>query len=116
MGALGTVRYATIPLWPRIVNTVLGLWLFASAFLWPHNGNVRFDTWGVGLLVASTALSAVWAPAMRFASTFLGAWLGFMGLVLEYQSPITRLHDLALAGLVFVVSLVPGAVPEQAAA
>ncbi len=116
MGALHTVRYATVPLWPRVVNAVLGAWLFASAFLWPHDGNTRFDTWGVGLLVAATAIQAIWAPALRYANTFLAAWLGFMGLVLEYKSPITRLHDLGMAGLVFVLSLVPGGVPEQAPA
>ncbi len=113
MGAVHTLRYATVPLWPRVLNACLGAWLFASAFLWPHPDNVGLNDWMIGLFVLATALQAVWAPALRWVSTFLGAWLGFWALVLQYHSPVTRLHDLALAGLIFVVSLVPGGVPEE---
>jgi hypothetical protein len=115
VGAFRTIRYATVPLWPRFVNIALGLWLFASAFLLPHQGNTRFNDWMIGLLVASTALSAVWAPAMRWANTYLAVALAFWALVLEYSSRVTRVHDLVVAGLIFVVSLVPGDVPEEIA-
>lgn len=114
MGAVHTLRYATVPLWPRVLNTALGAWLFASAFLWPHADNVRLNDWMTGLFIAASALTAVWAPAVRWASAGLAVWLGFWALVLGYPSPVTRVHDLVIAGLVFAVSLVPGAVPEQA--
>lgn len=113
MGAVQTLRYATVPLWPRALNALLGAWLLASAFLWPHDGNVRLNDWLTGLWIAATALSAVWAPTLRWANTFLGAWLGFWALVFEYHSAITRIHDLALAGLITALSFVPGAVPEE---
>jgi hypothetical protein len=112
MGAVHTLRYATVPLWPRVVNALLGAWLFASAFLWPHQDNVRLNDWMIGLLAASTAIQAIWAPSLRWANTFLGARLGFWALILEYRSPVTRLHDLALAGLLVAVSFVSGSVPE----
>jgi hypothetical protein len=112
VGAVHTVRYASVPLWPRLLNIVLGAWLFASTFLWGHQGNIGLNDWMIGLLASAAALSAVWAPALRWVNTFLGAWLGFWALLLEYSSPITRLHDLAVAGLIIAVSLVPGEVPE----
>lgn len=99
----------------RSVNVLLGAWLFASAFLWPHQDNVRFNDWACGLLVAASALSAIWAPALRWASAGLAAWLGFGALFFEYRSDATRLHDLAVAGLVFAVSLVRAELPRAQA-
>ncbi len=112
-GVLRTVRYASVPLWPRVVNVVVGAWLFASAFLWPHDGNVAFNDWMVGLIVATTALQAVWAPKLRWANTFLGAWLGLWAVTLDYTSRASRVHDLAVAGIIVLASVVRSGVPEQ---
>lgn len=96
----------------RSVNVLLGAWLFASAFLWPHQDNARFNDWVCGMLVAASALSAIWAPALRWTSTGLAVWLGFGALFFDYSSQATRLHDLAIAGIVFAVSLVRAELPR----
>jgi len=104
--ARDTLRSTGGPVGPRALNVLLGAWLFASAFLWPHQDNVRYNDWVCGLFVAAAALSAVWAPAFRFVSAGTATWLGFSALILGYRGAATRLHDLALAGAIFVVSTV----------
>ena len=115
MSARETVRYTGHPLLPRAVNVVLGAWLIVSAFVLPHNGNVGFNSLICGLLVCSTALQAFWAPALRWVNTGLAIWIGFCALVFEYSSPKARLHDLAIAGVILLASLVPGRLPPQEA-
>ncbi len=114
--AYETIHYTGRPLLPRALNVVLGAWLLASAFVVPHNGNVGFNDLICGLLISTTALQAFWAPALRWANTGLAAWVGFCALVFSYPTPLARLHDLALAGVMLVVSLVPGRLPPAEAA
>lgn len=105
-GAFETIHDLRSPAWLRGLNVLLGAWLFASAFVWHHQDNVAFNDWVCGLVVAASALSALWAPPFRWVSAGMAAWLAFSAVVFEYHSTITRLHDLALAGAIFVIALV----------
>jgi hypothetical protein len=108
MGALETIRDTRSPVAIRAANVLLGAWLFASAFAWHHQDNVGFNDWGCGVLVAASALCAIWAPPLRWVSAGLAVWLGFSALVFGYASAPTRLHDLALAGAILIVSVIRG--------
>ncbi len=92
---------------PRIVNLLLGAWLFASVLLWRHWGPEGFDTLITGLLVITVAPLAVWAPRLRFGGAFLGVWLAFMTLVLVHARRFTFFHDLAVAIAIVLIALVP---------
>jgi hypothetical protein len=52
------------------------LWLFASAFLWPHPRAQLHNAWVVGLLVVTLAVAGMdglrWG---RYLNAVLGAWL-----------------------------------------
>jgi hypothetical protein len=106
MGALETMRETRSPVWIRALNVLLGAWLLASVFVWHHQDNVGFNDLMCGLLMAASALVAIWAPPFRWFSAGMAVWVGFSALIFEYQAPLTRLHDLALAGAVFVIALV----------
>ncbi len=106
MGAFETVHDVRSPVAIRGLNVLLGAWLFASVFLWHHQDNVGFNDWVVGLVVAASALCAVWAPPFRWVNAGAAVWLGFSAVEFEYHSTVTRLHDLALAGAIFVIALV----------
>lgn len=60
----------------RAANAVLGLWLFLSAFLWPHTFFHQTNAWIVGMAVVTLAMFGLtgvgWA---RYANAALGAWL-----------------------------------------
>jgi hypothetical protein len=116
MSARETVRFTGHPLLPRAVNVVLGAWLVASAFVLPHFGNAGFNNLITGLLICATALQAFWAPALHWVNTALAAWVAFGALAFDYPSRVTRLHDLAIAGVMLVASLIPGRLPPEEAA
>jgi hypothetical protein len=100
----------------RLVNAALGAWLFVSAFLWPHVGAIAFSTWLTGLLVAASALMAIWAPAARWLTTILAVWLLLTAVFFPHASGLTAIHDGLVAIAMFVVSLVPArsaAAPER---
>ncbi len=106
MGAFDTIHDVRSPVRIRGVNVLLGVWLFASAFLWPHQDNVAFNDWVVGVVVAASALCAVWAPPFRWVNAGAAVWLGFSALEFVYHSTFTRLHDLVLAVAIFAIALV----------
>ncbi len=106
MGALETVRETRSPVRIRGLNVLLGAWLFASAFLWPHHDNEAFNDWVCGLLVTASALCAIWAPPFRWVNAAVAVWLGASVLIFNYASRVTRIHDLVLAGAMFVVAMV----------
>ena len=93
--------------WARWLNLLLGAWLIASTFAWRHDGPEGFDTLMIGIVVASCAPLALWAPWFRFASTLAGVWLLVMALHLTHVVPATLLHDAILSAAVIAVSLVP---------
>ncbi len=116
-GAVQQVFEVEPPLLPRAVNAALGAWLFASTFLWRHSDNAGFADWLIGLFVFTTAVVAMYAPKMRWGSTFLAAALGLGALLASYPSAVARLHDLALAGAIGALSFWPARrerLPEQA--
>ncbi len=106
MGALQTVRDTRSPVGIRGLNVLLGAWLFASAFLWPHHDNEAFNEWLCGLFISASALCAFWAPPFRWVNAGIAVWLAASTLILGYASRVTRIHDLVLAGAVFVISMV----------
>lgn len=93
---------------PRLVNTLLGLWLFASAFLWPHTTPQLLAAAICGMLVAAIALSSGTFPGARWLNTVVAAALFAFTMSRGSAGDRTRLHDGLLAVAVFLVALIPG--------
>jgi hypothetical protein len=90
------------PRLPRALPVVgLGLWVAASAWLWPHARPHLLSSLVAGLLVALSALLTVRLERARGVSLALGAWLFFAAFVLP-GSRATVVND-ALAGLAIVL-------------
>lgn len=94
--------------WARLVNLALGIWLFISAFLWPHSAASRTNTWIVGLLAAAFSVWGMWMPVARFLNTALAVWLFFSTLAIFHLSSGTLWNNLIVALGLFIFSLVPG--------
>lgn len=60
----------------RAASAILGLWLFLSAFLWPHTFFDQTNAWVMGIAVVTLAMFGLsgltWA---RYANAAIGAWL-----------------------------------------
>jgi hypothetical protein len=100
-------RLASREALPRIVNVVLGAWLFISAFLWPHTAAQRTNSWVCGVLCIVFALVATTAPWARYLNTVLAIWLFISAWALPAISAATVWNNVLVAIAIFVVSLVP---------
>ena len=92
---------------PRIINVILGIWLFVSAFIWPHSRAQLTNTWILGVLCVLFALVAMALPWARYLNTLLAIWLFISAWALPTVSAGTIWNNVLVAIAVFIVSLVP---------
>lgn len=92
----------------RFSNAMLGVWLFISAFLWPHTVAQFHNAWMTGIIVTSFALAGIagirWA---RFANYGVALWLFLSTLFLPRASSLTGLNHVLVAVLLVITSLFP---------
>jgi hypothetical protein len=90
----------------RAVNAVIGLWLFFSAFLWPHSRFQALNAWVVGALAVTAALAATrglgWA---RYLNAALGGWLIVSAILPLGQPPATLWNHVAAGFLLVLFSM-----------
>ena len=94
--------------WPRAANIMLGVWLFISAFVWPHTLSSATNTWIVGLLIVIAGIVALYVPWVRWLNAVLAAWLFISTLVFPHVIAATMWNNTIVAFLVFLLALVPG--------
>ncbi|HXU01663.1 MAG TPA: SPW repeat protein [Polyangia bacterium] len=98
----------------RYANILLGLWLFISAFAWPHSHASFTNTWIMGIIVAFVALLALSIRQVRFVNTVSGIWLVVSAFLLPRLRGAdgvgTVLNNLIVGILVFGLSLAGGSV------
>ena len=104
---MATPSSASSGAWPRGINIVAGIWLFISAFIWPHAANARTNTWILGVLIALAAIIALYAPRVRFLNTLFAIWLFFSTLFIYHLNAGTLWNNIIVSIIVFIVSLIP---------
>ncbi len=92
----------------RGINTLLGIWLFVSAFVWEHTTAERTNTWILGILCVAFAAAAMRTPLARWLNTALAIWLFISVWALPHDNVATMWNNALVAIAVFVLSLVPG--------
>jgi hypothetical protein len=92
---------------PRVINVILGIWLFISAFAWPHTQAQLTNTWILGALCVVFALVAMGVPWVRYLNTLLAIWLFISAWALPTSSAGTIWNNVLVAIAIFVVSLIP---------
>jgi hypothetical protein len=74
----------------RAANAVLGVWLFFSAFLWPHGRPQFVNAVTVGILAVTFALFGLSGrPWPRYLNITLGVWLMLSDLFLSRATGAT---------------------------
>lgn len=91
----------------RIVNLLLGVWLFISAFVWPHTHAQMTNTWILGVLTVIFALVAMRVPKVRYLNSLLSVWLFISAFALHRLNNGTAWNNAILAIVIFFLSLVP---------
>lgn len=98
----------------RVINIVVGVWLFISAFIWPHSQAQMTNTWIVGVLAVAFAVAAMRAEQARYLNTILAVWLFISVWTLPSLTLGTMWNNALAAILMFFASLVPNFVGERA--
>jgi phosphoglycerol transferase MdoB-like AlkP superfamily enzyme len=111
--AIETVRARDPFIWARILNFLLGVWLFISAFVWMHTAGERLNTWILGIWIAVFSLVAMSQPSARWLNTLAAIWLFFATLAIFHTQSGTLWNNLIVAVVVFILSFVGGAVTER---
>lgn len=91
----------------RTLNLILGIWLFVSAFVWPHSSAQFANTWIVGVLTAIFALVAMRTPPARYVNTALAIWLFISAFALPTVNVGTVWNNALVGIAMFILSLVP---------
>ncbi len=95
------------------INALLGVWLFMSAFLWPHSAAERADTWIVGVLCVAFSLAATRLPAARWLNALLSVWLFVSAWALPHHNEATVWNNAFVAICVFLLALEPGVPADE---
>ena len=86
----------------RVLNALLGLWLFFSGFLWRHTEAQRWNAWVVGMLAVAGALIGISGEKRgRYLNAALGGWLILSALFLPRLRAATFWNEI-LVGFAMV--------------
>jgi hypothetical protein len=102
-----SLHFAAGPRWPRYVALVLGAWLIASAFAWPHGPMAANNTVILGALIAASAIVSLFVSRARVVTGLLAVWL-FGSTFAMHATAATVFNNLVVAIVVFLAALVPG--------
>jgi hypothetical protein len=92
----------------RVIDVALGLWLCASAFLWPHGTLQFFNALVIGLaIITDAALALAGHERARFTNRALAVWLFVSNLLLPGTTLATSWNHSVLAVVLFLLSMVP---------
>lgn len=91
----------------RYANMALGLWLFVSAFIWPHTMATRLNTCIVGVLVIVAATMATGIGLLRQLTGVLALWLLLTTALVYPASHITFWNNILVACGVLALSRIP---------
>ena len=92
---------------PRLATVTLGLWLFVSAFVWPHTAASQINTWMLGLVIASIAAVGTPSTTVRALSTVPAVWLFLSSFWIADVTEATMWNNAVVALLVLILSWVP---------
>jgi hypothetical protein len=92
----------------RTAMIILGVWLFASAFLWPHAPEQRLNAAVVGAAVVAIEIAALEAwPWIFVVDVALSIWLFVALWVLPGTTAGLMVNNMLVAVLMFGFSVIP---------
>lgn len=93
---------------PRIVNMLLGVWLFVSALVWPHSWAQRAIALVFGVVAFAFALAGLYRRPFRYVNALIGAFLVVFAVLVPHARAATPWNELLVGLAMLVTSLVPG--------
>lgn len=100
--------------WPRYANLLLGVWLFVSAFAWPHSRDACGAAWISGAMITINAFGAIWASPARVFNVLLGGMALVWQNAAAHDEPTARVNGIVVSALVVILSLIPSRAASDA--
>jgi len=100
-------RYINVAFAPRFAQIGLGVWMFATCYLWERYPNPTMLVAFAGALVGTFALMSLVDSRVRYANVFMGILLMGEGIFVHQYFPFCRIHDVVVGALILLVSFVP---------
>jgi hypothetical protein len=92
---------------PSVIKILLGVWLFISAFLWPHSTAQFNNAWMLGVIVVVAGILSMrglgWASYVNAAA---GAWLFLSSFFLPTLRAGTFWNHLLVGIALFVLAMI----------
>ncbi len=89
----------------KVLAAALGIWLFISTFVWPHDAAQLTNAWVTGLLIAGFGVLSIRVEHARYGCTLLAVWLFFSNWLLHTSSEPTAWNNIIVSVSVFVASM-----------
>ena len=94
----------------RIINVLIGTWLFLSAFAWPHSTPQGMTALVCGALTVVLSLATMYFSGVRYLTAVVAVMLFVTSLATANGLDRTFWHNSIMAIAIFVSALVdPGA-------
>ncbi|HVV49812.1 MAG TPA: hypothetical protein VHO06_09150 [Polyangia bacterium] len=100
----------------RIFNALLAVWLFVTAFMWPHTHGQFVVTLLASILTFWLAILSIYSGAARYLNAIVGILLFLSTLAMHSLSRATTWNNAIIAIAIFVVALVdkgPGQIRHE---
>jgi hypothetical protein len=91
----------------RVINILLGIWLFISTFLWRHHPDQVMNAWACGLITVALAAIAISQPVVRYLNAAVGLWIFLSAWVVPSLSRATIWTDALTGVAIFAFAMVP---------
>ncbi len=93
--------------WPDVVNTLLGLWLVISPWLFAYNAHVAaaWNAWVPGVIIAVAAIAALasFHEWEEWVNGLLGIWLVISPWVTGYSELTAAMWNHVIVGVITAV-------------
>jgi hypothetical protein len=90
----------------RIFNALIGIWLFVTAFMWPHAPAERTITIVAAILTFALAILAIYTKIARHLNAVLAVLLFLTVLSMPSLTRATQWNNAIVAIAIFVAALV----------
>ena len=90
----------------RIFNALLGMWLFVTAFMWPHGAPVGTLTIVCAVLTFLLAIGSFYTVAARYANLVVAAALFIGTLALPTMTRATVWNNVIVAVAILAAGLI----------
>lgn len=102
-------------MWPRIINTILGLWLMIAPGIFQYSSAAADNGHIAGPIIVTFSIVAIWEATrvVRKWNLPVGIWLLAAPWILGYDNTIAIISDMGVGVLVLIFASIQGKITQK---